>query len=520
MILTVSVVTGFQNKIRDKVISFGAHIQVTSLNQDYLYESVPVLKSAPFVEEINQVPGVSKVQPFGFRPGILQSGQDSITYELKKQGKDTTIIRQEIKSVLVKGIDANYDASFFENHIKKGEMLEISDDTLSNDVVVSRKIAEQLHLEVGEEVRAYFVDQKGPKIRKFSVKGIYHTGMEEFDTELIFADLRHIQKLNNWGLDALLNLSDTCVEQQHVLNALATGGNQNYFYDWGQGFGPYGGIAFCPTKDTTFQVIIADFERGTSSVYPDEYAESLSVPDTAWVAIQVKGETPDCFCTTPDSIHYDDDGMGKTQYFSWGSIRADLITTSGTGELYCGGYEILVDDWERLQQIKNEVFMVVPGDFKVASIAEIHPQIFNWLDFLDTNVLIIIVLMVVIAVINMSSALLVLILEKTNMIGMLKALGANSWSVRKIFLYLSAFLIGRGLLWGNVIGIGLALIQLYFEPLQLDPEVYYLEAAPIELSLLPILLINTGTMLVCLVMLILPSIIVNKISAIKAIRFD
>lgn len=525
MILTVSVVTGFQNKIRDKVISFGAHIQITALNQDFQYESVPVLKNAEFITDVIDVKGVEQLQPIGYRPGILQSGEDSVKYQIGSgnEQRDTFIVRQEIKSVLVKGIDEEYDWSFFKEHITKGHPPAIKNGNPTNDILISQSIAEKLHLDTGETVRAYFVDQSGPKIRKFTISGIYHTGMEEFDEELIYADLHHIQKLNNWGVENILNVSDTCIEGQFALETFTTGGNKNYYYDWGDGFGPYSKKGFCPYKDTAFKVIVSDFDPyiiGAGEVYLDEDVSPISIPDTAFVSLKVNGEAPGCYCTESDSIHYADDGLQKNMFFPWGSIEVNITPGKGTGEFYCGGFEVLVNDWKRLNQIKNDVFIKVPGDFKVSSIAEIHPEIFNWLDFLDTNVIIIITLMVVIAIINMSSALLVLILEKTGMIGMLKALGANSWSVRKVFLYLSTFLITRGLFWGNLVGIGLALIQFYFQPLQLDPEVYYLEAAPVELNLIHVLLINGGTMLVCLVMLIIPSIIINKISAIKAIRFD
>lgn len=526
MILTVSVVTGFQNKIRDKVISFGSHIQIASLSQDYLYENEPVIKNQDFIQEVKNLPGVAHVQPFGFRPGILQSGEDTIHYSADVSGafKDTFLIRQEIKSVLVKGIDENFNGAFFNEHIKEGSPLQIKEDTVTDGILISRKIAQQIHLEVGDDVRAYFVDQSGPKIRKFTVQGVYHTGMEEFDEELIFADLRHVQKLNNWGVEGILNFSDTCFENQFLLEVNVSGGNKNYYYDWGNGFSPYSKKAICPDRDTSFKVIVSDFDRsptGVNEIYLDDNIAPLSVPDTAFLSLKVNGKPNNCLCdSSPDSITYDEDGWGKDLYFNWGSIRVDLSNSGGSSHLYCGGFEIIVSDWERLQEIRDDIFKEVPPDMKVETIAEIHPEIFNWLDFLDTNVIIIITLMIVIAIINMSSALLVLILEKTNMIGMLKALGTNSWSVRKIFLYLSAFLIFRGLFWGNLLGIGLAFIQLYFEPLKLNPEVYYLEAAPIELNWTFILLINAGTLVVCLFMLVVPSIIINKISAIKAIRFD
>jgi len=133
---------------------------------------------------------------------------------------------------------------------------------------------------------------------------------------------------------------------------------------------------------------------------------------------------------------------------------------------------------------------------------------------------VIIAIMILIAGINMITALLVLILERTQMIGILKALGNHNWSIRKIFLYNAAFLIGKGLFWGNLIGIGLLLIQKYLGVITLNPETYYVNQAPVHLSIPALLWINLGTLLLCIMMLIVPSFIVSKISPVKAIKFD
>ena len=157
---------------------------------------------------------------------------------------------------------------------------------------------------------------------------------------------------------------------------------------------------------------------------------------------------------------------------------------------------------------------------KAVTIKEMHPDIFSWLDFLDTLVIIIVSLMLIIAIINMGSALLVLILENTNMIGLLKAMGASNWSIRKIFIYNAAYLIMKGLIWGNIIGISICLIQLYFSVIPLNPEIYYLDKAPINLDIMHILIINLVTIVICLVSLMLPSYIVTKIRPIKSIKFN
>ena len=154
------------------------------------------------------------------------------------------------------------------------------------------------------------------------------------------------------------------------------------------------------------------------------------------------------------------------------------------------------------------------------TIKQTNPAIFSWLDMMDINVIIILILMVIVAGINMISSLLILILERTNMIGILKAMGAKNSSVQKIFLYNAVYLIGKGMLWGNIFGIAIALIQQHFGIFTLDEKVYYISQIPIHLNVFHIVLLNAGTLVSCLLMLIIPSFIVSKITPVKAIRFS
>ena len=162
----------------------------------------------------------------------------------------------------------------------------------------------------------------------------------------------------------------------------------------------------------------------------------------------------------------------------------------------------------------------IPAEYDSQTIAQKYPTIFEWFHTFDLNILIIISIMVIVGGVNMITAILVLILERTPMIGMLKALGATSWSIRKIFLYNAAYLIGLGLFWGNLIGLGLLGIQYYFTPLKLDPSIYYVSEVPIYIHLWYILALNIGILVVCLLMLLVPSYIVSKISPIRAIKFE
>jgi len=166
------------------------------------------------------------------------------------------------------------------------------------------------------------------------------------------------------------------------------------------------------------------------------------------------------------------------------------------------------------------VYNIVGYDLNAFSIKDLYPQIFEWLNLQDMNVIIILILMIAVAAINMISTLLILILEKTNMIGVLKALGASNRSVRRIFLYNASFIIGRGLLFGNILGISLALLQYHFQLFKLDQESYYVPYVPIQLDVLPVVLLNVGTLVLCILFMLIPSYVIMRISPVKAIRWD
>ena len=191
------------------------------------------------------------------------------------------------------------------------------------------------------------------------------------------------------------------------------------------------------------------------------------------------------------------------------------------------GFEVFIDDFDKLDLMSAEVrgaigYRIAEDEekFKVTNIRTRYPQIFDWLNFQDINVIIIVILMLVVAGFNMISGLLILILEKTNMIGILKALGSEDVSIRRIFLYQAAYLIGKGLLWGNLIGIGLAFIQLKTGLISLDPSSYYIKTVPVNLNLVHILLLNAGTMAAIILMLLVPSQLISRITPVKAIKYD
>lgn len=185
-----------------------------------------------------------------------------------------------------------------------------------------------------------------------------------------------------------------------------------------------------------------------------------------------------------------------------------------------GSFEVFVDDFTRIEEKGEEVYDEISSMLNSQTIVKKFSYIFDWLKLFDTNIIIILIIMIVVSTINMVVALLVLILERTQMIGILKSMGANNWSIRKIFLYNAFYLIVRGLFWGNLIGIGMLLIQKYFGVIKLNPESYYVNVAPVDINLGYILLLNIGTVAICLLVLLIPSYIITKISPAKTIRFD
>lgn len=185
-----------------------------------------------------------------------------------------------------------------------------------------------------------------------------------------------------------------------------------------------------------------------------------------------------------------------------------------------GAFEVFVDDFSQLKEKGEEVYKEIPPTYNSITIAEKYYSIFEWLKLFDFNIVVILIVMIVVATINMAVALLVLILERTQMIGILKAMGANNWNIRKIFLYNAFYLIVRGLFWGNLIALSLLFIQKYFGVIQLNPENYYVNQAPVSINLGHILLLNAGTIVICLLVLLIPSYIITKISPVKVIKSD
>ncbi|REE79774.1 lipoprotein-releasing system permease protein [Lutibacter oceani] len=185
-----------------------------------------------------------------------------------------------------------------------------------------------------------------------------------------------------------------------------------------------------------------------------------------------------------------------------------------------GGFEVLISDFDEINKKSDEIYTETASTLNTQSIVEKYPGIFEWISLFDNNIYLIIVIMILVAGINMITALLVLILERTQMIGILKALGSTNVSIRKVFLYNAGYLILKGLFWGNLIGLSVLLIQKYFGIITLNPETYYVSEAPVYLDFWYLILLNLGTLILCLLMLIIPTVLISKIDPVKSIKFE
>ena len=372
MLVAFATGLGLQKKIREKMSAFTGHITISNYdNNNSQISLVPVSLEQDFYPEFNTVEGVRHVQATAYKGGVIRTATD-------------------FEGVVVKGVGSDYDWSLFEDFLVEGKLPDYSEG-LNEQVLISKYLADRLGLEVGDKAITYFLredNRERPLLRAFEVSGIYDSGFQEFDQLYVLADIRHIQRLNNWEKDQV------------------------------------------------------------------------------------------------------------------------------------GSFEVFLEDFSQLEEKGQEIYQNTGSFLDTRTIKQKYYSIFEWLSLFDFNIALIIGIMILVAGINMITALLVLILERTQMIGIVKALGMNDWSVRKIFLYNAGYLILLGLFWGNLLGLGLLYAQKIFNLIPLNPETYYVTQAPVYIGLEYILAVNLGTLLLCMLMLLLPSYIITRISPVKAMKFD
>jgi len=463
MVLTVGITRGFQHEIRAKVVGIGGHLQLTAIAQSDPKETPRMVYDPAQAEALRALPGVAHVQTYATKPGIVETEGD-------------------IEGVVVRGLGGDLDPTYLTRHLVEGRLPLLGAAERPNEVLISAYLADRMRIAVGDTITIYLVkDRDDIRPRKFTVTGTYRTGLEQVDHQLVVVDIGHLQRFAQWGLTAEI-LLDT-VNQAVTVEGLAFGGDRDHFFEWSvpqwSGKGPH-------TVDAVLREELKG--RALSLVVSDA---SGTMPDTAWLRF-----------SPVDGLVQRGGGRGSHHH-------------------YVGGIEVDLTAFDRLDELEEVVHtQVLEPDQRLTTVRERSPEIFAWLELLDTNVAVVIVLMVVVAVINMTSALLLIILERTTMIGVLKALGATNGQVRRIFLLDGAYILGLGILGGDLLGIVLALVQRWTGWVRLPVESYYVDVVPVDLELWPILLLNAGTLMVCVAALVLPSMLVTRIAPARAIRFE
>ena len=376
MIVSVCVVLGFKHAIRDKVIGFGSHIQVAEYNALMGGDGRAVQMDDSVMSVLSHIQGVKHVQRFAYRQGILKTDDDFL-------------------GVMFKGVGPEFDSTFIHKNMVEGSIPRFSDKVSGNKLLISKNMADKLHLKTGSRLFAYFIDYTGVRMRRFTISGIYQTNLTQYDNTICFTDLHAVAKLNGWPADV------------------------------------------------------------------------------------------------------------------------------------AGGAELTINNFEQLDDVERTVIAKVNrttdhygNTFASKAIKEVSPQIFSWLSLLDLNVWIILAIMMCVAAVTMISGLLIIILERTQMIGLLKALGAGNATVRHTFMWFSVFIIGRGLLWGNLVGLGLVALQYVTGLVKLDPATYYVSTVPVEVNLLYVVLLNIGTLIISLFVLIAPSYLISHIHPAKTMSYE
>ena len=376
MIISVSVVVGFKHTIRDKVVGFGSHLIVADFMTLQGNEEYPICMDDSMTNVLRHIEGVKHVQRYAYKQGMLKTDSDFL-------------------GVMFKGVGPDFDSSFLQENLIDGTIPTFSAEKSTNQLLISKPIADKLRLKSGEKVFAYFINNDDVRTRRFTIAGIYQTNLKRFDEALCFTDIYTTVRLNGWERDQ------------------ASGA----------------------------ELTINDFDK------LDETARTLT-----------------------KSINHTIDKYGET--------------------------------------------------YSSTTVKHTNPQIFAWLDLLDLNVWIILGLMTAVACVTMISGLLIIILERTQMIGTMKALGAKNRTIRHTFLWFAVFIIGKGMLLGNILGIGLCLLQQFTGIIKLDPSSYYVSTVPIELNPLWILLLNVSTLLISIIILIAPSYLISHIHPARSIRYE
>ena len=370
ILMSVSVLTGFKQELTKKITGFAADIEVLNLGTLQIPDEYPICLPPHVEQNIKNIENVSHLQKVAQKIGVLKTGS-------------------HFKPIHLKGIDEAYDTTYLKEAIVEGKLPTLRADSATNEIVVSKRIANTLDLKVGERIYAYFFEDN-IKMRRMTVVGIYETNLKQFDDATVLTDRYTVCKLNGWT-------------------------NQEY---------------------SELEINLTDFD--------------------------------------------------------------DLETTLPQVKAALGGY--------------NKITTI--------SVKEHYPQVFSWLNILNTNVWVILALMLGVAIFTVSSGLLIIMLERTPAIGMLKALGATDGQLRNTFIRLAMLITTRGIFWGNAIALTVLILQQKYHFIKLDPDHYYVTEVHVVLNPITILLINIITIALIFLSLFIPTLVISKITPVKAIKFD
>tara|TARA_B100000768_G_scaffold176391_2_gene189070 strand:+ start:616 stop:2136 length:1521 start_codon:yes stop_codon:yes gene_type:complete len=443
IIAASAIVHGFQSEVRDLVVGFGSDIQILSRDLQHQH----VILNREVEQRVVSMDEVKSIHPFFTMPGLVQSAET-------------------LEGVVVKGIGPDTYQDMLEQSMKFGRVPTL---TSSDSLVLSQELLSQLDLELGNRVTVYLIGgPTGMRPKTLTVGGVYETGLLEYDASFVFIPQGIIQQMAGWGLEAQVRITPDSEAE-----ALIFGASNPVHFEWTgvnavaervplswHGSGPH------DLKD------VMGFQSVELVVAP-RLADQALVADTVWLRPS---------------------GVG------WEAFPA-----GGAWRYHASGYEVFLNDHSNLGVSDEAIYAVLPLGWGTETVLEQAPEMFTWLGMLDLNVEIIIGLMVLISVINMTSALLIIILERRSMVGMLKALGMTDGQVLRMFFWQAVRIIGRGFLIGNLIGFALVVLQQETGLIQLDPKAYYVDVVPIRIDVAYIFGIELLAFVICAASMFLPA---------------